>query len=344
MDLRDQKFGLEIEMTGISRDHAAEVISKHFNTRSSFIGGTYRQYQVRDREGRIWKVMWDSSIMPQEKIQNHKVRTNEDHAVEVVSPICRYEDIKEIQQIVRKLRKAGGFVNQSCGIHVHVDASKHDARSLRNIINIIYSKEDLIFKTLQVDERRKNRFCKEVDDSFLKKVNAKKPKTKEAFARLWYEGNMDRRLTHYDSSRYHALNLHSVFQKGTVEFRMFNSTLHAGMVKTYIQFSLAISAQAINQRKASRIKTVSTNERYTFRTWLLRLGMKGDEFATARKLLLKNLEGNIAWKDPAQAEAQKERLKAKSEEQRQLPSSSVIAQTEDVSEEMQPGIMSMHQR
>ena len=91
---------------------------------------------------------------------------------------------------------------------------------------------------------------------------------------------------------------------------MFNSTLHAGKVKTYIQFSLAISAQAINQQKASAKRTRSSNEKYTFRTWLLRLGMKGEEFATARKFLLENLEGCIAWKDPVQAEAQKERLRA----------------------------------
>jgi hypothetical protein len=41
---------------------------------------------------------------------------------------------------------------------------------------------------------------------------------------------------------------------------------------------------------------------------LLRLGLIGDEFKTARHHLLKNLEGNIAWKDPAQADKQKERL------------------------------------
>jgi len=39
--------------------------------------------------------------------------------------------------------------------------------------------------------------------------------------------------------------------------------------------------------------------------------MIGEEFQTARKFLLENLEGNIAWKDPAQAERQKERLAAK---------------------------------
>ena len=115
---------------------------------------------------------------------------------------------------------------------------------------------------------------------------------------------------HYDDTRYHALNLHSVFNKGTIEFRLFNSTLHAGEIKSYIQLCLAISHQALVQKSARKTKTQSDNEKYTFRTWLLRLGLIGDEFKTARHHLLKNLDGNIAWKDPSQAERQKERLAA----------------------------------
>ena len=107
------------------------------------------------------------------------------------------------------------------------------------------------------------------------------------------------------------MNLHSVFSKGTIEFRLFNSTLHAGEIKSYIQLCMAISHQALVQKSASRIKTQSSNEKYTFRVWLLRLGLIGDEFKTARHHLLKNLDGNIAWKDPAQAEAQKQRLAEK---------------------------------
>ena len=126
---------------------------------------------------------------------------------------------------------------------------------------------------------------------------------------MWYNG-ASRRYQHYDDSRYRALNLHSVFSKGTIEFRLFNSTLHAGEVKSYIQLCLAISHQGLVQKSASRARTQSENEKYTFRTWLLRLGMIGDEFKTARLHLLKNLEGNIAWKDPAQAEEQKKRLAA----------------------------------
>ena len=88
-------------------------------------------------------------------------------------------------------------------------------------------------------------------------------------------------------------------------------------MKTYIQFSLAITNQALTQRNARAAPTRTTNDRYTFRTWLLRLGMIGPEFETARFHLLSHLEGNIAWRDPAQAEAQKQRLAAKKEQERQ---------------------------
>ena len=210
---------------------------------------------------------------------------------------------------MRKLRAGGARVNDSCGIHVHVDASTHTPQTLRNIVNIMASKEDLLYKTLQVQVSREQ-YCQKADTRFLDELNHKRPRTMDEVEEMWYNGRGGR-YNHYDNSRYHALNLHSVFSKGTIEFRMFNSTLHAGEVKSYIQQCLAISHQALVQRGASHTKTQPENEKYTFRTWLLRLGMIGDEFKTARLHLLKNLEGNIAWRDPAQAEAQKARLAAK---------------------------------
>lgn len=93
----------------------------------------------------------------------------------------------------------------------------------------------------------------------MQELNRKKPKSLEEVSRIWYKG-VDGRHRHYHESRYHCLNLHSVFQKGTIEFRLFNSTTHAGKIKAYIQLCLAISAQALNQKCASRIKTASTNE------------------------------------------------------------------------------------
>ena len=236
------------------------------------------------------------------------------YKTEMVSPICRYEDIVRIQELVRKLRGEGAIANKSCGIHVHIDASPFDPRTLRNITNIMAAKEDLIYKALQVSVARQNRWCQPVEERFLNELNEKKPRTMADVSRIWYNGPSHRR-EHYHSSRYHCLNLHSVFQKGTIEFRLFNGTTHAGKIKAYIQLCLAIGAQALNQTTASRRKTQTTNEKYTFRTWLLRLGLNGDEFKTARTHLLEHLDGCIAWRDPAQALKQKERLRLKREKE-----------------------------
>lgn len=317
MELKGQSFGIEIEMTGITRQRAAEVAAEYFGTSSRYTGSFYSIYTALDGQGRQWKFMRDGSIDPQRREGRQKVSAGEEYKTEMVSPICRYEDIVPIQELIRRLKAAGAFENTSCGIHVHIDALPFDARTLRNITNIMASKEDLVYKALQVDVGRELRFCKKVDYGFLEELNSRKPKTTESFKTIWYEQQRDYThgiSEHYHDSRYHCLNLHSVFQKGTVEFRLFNGTMHAGKIKAYIQFCLAISAQALNQNCASRRKTQTTNEKYTFRTWLLRLGLIGDEFATARHHLLANLEGCIAWKDPAQAEAQKEQLRRKREE------------------------------
>lgn len=302
--MRTQKFGIEIEMTGITRAAAAQVIAGHFDTSATHVGGIYDAFAVRDGENRQWKVVSDSSIRRESRRGGSR---NAAYAVEFVSPICKYEDIETIQELIRKLRSAGAKVNSSCGIHIHIDASPHDVKTLRNIVNIMAAKEDLLYKSLKVDVHREH-YCAKADTRFLDELNAKRPTSMDTLESIWYNGRSGRNY-HYDESRYHGLNLHSVFSKGTIEFRLFNSTLHAGEIKSYIQLCMAISHQALVQKSASRIKTQSSNEKYTFRVW--RLGLIGDEFKTARHHLLKNLDGNIAWKDPAQAEAQKQRLAEK---------------------------------
>lgn len=221
--MRDQNFGIEIEMTGLTRAAAARIIAGHFDTDACHVGGGYDVYTVRDNAGRQWKVMSDASI----RCQNGSNRTaGSQYSVEVVSPICQYGDIETIQEIVRKLRAAGAKVNASCGIHVHVDASNHTPKTLRNIVNIMASKEDLLYKALQVRVSREH-YCQKADTRFLDDLNQRKPKTMQEVERLWYNGYGGRQY-HYDDTRYHALNLHSVFSHGTIEFRLFNSTPHTG--------------------------------------------------------------------------------------------------------------------
>ncbi len=296
--MRTQRFGIEIEMTGITRKKAAEVIAEYFGTESFYLGTYYKTYGAKDRQGRTWKATFDSSIIAQKKSGGRTVRAADEYKCEVVSPILTYEDMADLQEIIRQLRHKGAFVNSQCGIHIHVDASRYTPQTLRNLVNIIASKEDILYKALRIDPARL-RWCKKTNGELLEAINRRKPQTMEALKDIWYAGSTRGRDEHYNDTRYHGLNLHSAFTKGTVEFRLFNSTTHAGEIKAYIQFCLAVSHQALTQKKASARKTVTDNEKYAFRCWMLRLGLSGDEFKTCRLHFLKHLEGNSAWRNAA---------------------------------------------
>jgi hypothetical protein len=243
--------------------------------------------------------MNDSSLYPEKKVGGRTVEASTNYRTEVVSPILSYDDIPSLQELIRTLRRAGAFANSSCGIHIHVGAERFTPKTLRNLVNVFYSKEDLIYRALSIDPGREHRYCRKTNAQFLKELNKKRPATMAKFADLWYMEAPYGRNMHYNSSRYHGLNLHATFTKGTVEFRLFNGTLHAGEIKAYIQFCLAMTHQALTQKKASARKTETDNEKYAFRCWMLRLGLIGDEFKTCRHHLLKNLTGNAAWRHAA---------------------------------------------
>ena len=121
-------------------------------------------------------------------------------------------------------------------------------------------------------------------------------------------------------NRYHGVNLHNVWYRGTVEFRWFEGTLHAGKIKAYVQLVLAVAAKSLNGRAASSRKRAFNPQsaRYDFRVFLLHLGLIGDEFKTARKHLLEAMPGDSAFKRGRPVEEPQ----ADNEAESQTPSSS----------------------
>ncbi len=302
--IKDQCFGVEVEMTGITREQAAQALANYFGTTPQYCGGGYDAWTVRDPEGKEWKLMSDASIHAERRdaegyttLGVNTVMARK-YQVEMVTPKLTYAELPKLQECVRQVRHAGAKVNSSCGIHVHVDAANHNRQSLKNLLGIMYSKEDILFKALQVNEDRASRWCQKVREPMLRearKLSSDETTNFTQLEQIWYEGDV-RTYEHYNWTRYYALNLHSVFYRGTVEWRCFNSTLHAGKVAAYVNLCLAISAQAIAQRSTVMRKTHSDNELFTFRVWLVRLGLNGDEFKHTRDHLLANLEGDRAWR------------------------------------------------
>ena len=300
--LKDQCFGVEVEMTGITREQAARELAEYFGTEARYTGGTYGTWVVKDTRRKNWKLVSDSSILAERKTVNgYKTVTDDDEGrdywVEMVTPKLTYDQLPVLQECMRRVERAGAKVNSSCGIHVHVDGANHNRQSLKNLIGIMFSKEDILFKALQVNEERAKRWCKKVREPMLRQartLSADETKDLTALEEIWYEGNVEH--DHYNRTRYHALNLHSMFYRGTVEFRCFNSTLDPGRAAAYVNLCLAMSAQAIAQRSTVMRKTHSENELFTFRVWLVRLGLNGDEFKHTRDHLLAHLEGDRAWR------------------------------------------------
>lgn len=311
--IKDQYFGMEDEMTGITREQAAKAAAEFFGTQAWYLGNSYDKWAVTDREGKVWEFAYDASIKKERKDGEQYISTNDgDYAVELVTPKLAYNEIPKLQEVIRVLKNAGAKVNSSCGLHVHIDAANHNRQSLKNLIGIMYSKEDILFKALKVNEERASRWCQKVREPMLKKarrLSGDETKDLTRLEKIWYEGDVSRH-EHYNWTRYYALNLHSVFYRGTVEFRCFNATTHAGRAKAYINLCLAISSQAIAQRSTVMRKTHSENELFTFRVWLVRLGLNGEEFKTTRDHLLANLDGDRAWRyDKDQYEVNKKKKK-----------------------------------
>ena len=292
-------------MTGLTRHKAAEAVASLFGTmaRQTHESRTYDPWEVIDNEGKKWRFVYDSSIHASHRIGRQQLPISDGtYKVEMNSPKLEYSEMGKLQEVVRALRHAGAVVNGSCGMHVHVDASKHTPQSLKNALSIMYSKEDILFKALNVNEHRVERWCQKVREPMLEKIR-KLPTntTMERLKREWY-GGRDESYEHYNWTRYYALNLHSVFYRSTLEWRCFESTLHAGKVRANITLALAISALAINQSRTVMRKTeISENPAFTFRTFLLRLGLIGPEYKNVREHLLSNLPGDRAWRyDKAQ--------------------------------------------
>lgn len=291
--IQNQNFGVEIELTGITRSDAAKVIAKHYGTNRVETGYDYycSRYAI-DTKGRKWRCMSDASITCQMKVDGRTISASREYSCEVVTPILQYDDLDDLQQIVRELRAAGAIANSSCGIHVHVDGANHTPESLTRLLNFAVGRQDLFYEALQIGDRE-YQWCQKTNKMLLKAMKNDEQKTKQSTENIWYSRVNDGYAgginhEHYNRTRYHGINLHAFFTKGTVEFRLFNGTTHAGKIKAYVQFCLAMSAWAIecpnNNLYFKGISGYTDAQKAALMNRVLtkRLGLVGPEYKTCR--------------------------------------------------------------
>ncbi len=286
--LKSLRYGVELEIVGIDAARAHEIIQ-------TVVGGSISYAGVTMTDGRTWKAVFDSSV-----------RDASGRTCEVVSPILTWSDMDTVQAIVRALRAGGARVNDTCGMHVHVDgaAFKADPSKVKNLMALAYRWEPVAITIARVLQHR-SIYCKTLDTALVDRFRAIRPRTLTDVAGAWYGNGQIRGNGHYDQSRYRWINVHALFDKGTVEFRLFNGTLHAGHVKANILFALGMASCALASRTVSfkgqttgtrtlsdgRRPALSVHDRRCFIVHVLCL--VGEEFKSYRQHMFKFLGGEV---------------------------------------------------
>ena len=286
-EMMSRTFGCELEYEGISQATAAKVVADATGGTARYEGTHLSNWVVTMPDGRRWQVVSDGSL---------------NGGAEVVTPILKTSDLDTLQKVVRELRHHGAKANARTGLHVHVGAADFTPTQVKNLVRTFYKQEKLILKAAGTLPNRITRYTREVDHGFVERICRMATPTMQKINEAWF-GRYNPNPYHYDEHRYRALNLNNLWgahAKGTVEFRFFNGTTHAGEVKAAVQLAILICLRAKNAKASSAMNPRPYSEasaKYDFRVFLIRLGANGNLFKTMRFHLCKNLPGSAAWKD-----------------------------------------------
>lgn len=219
---RNRKFGLEVEFQGSTERVLAELVSRGLAQSRSM--SNYSQ-----NSDTYWIVKGDASV---------------ERGGELVSPPLLMDDPDQRGQVakaVEALTAAGVQPHQTAGIHVHINASDLDGKQVVGVARTFTKFEDQIYRIASSGwlTVRNYRWCKPIERATVEKIA--KARTKEQLATAWYGAREAHHMSgHGHHSRYHGLNLHSYFYRGTIEFRIFNSSINIKRIEAYIILAMAI--------------------------------------------------------------------------------------------------------
>jgi len=164
------------------------------------------------------------------------------------------------------------------GLEVAIPFGEHTALTLRNLVNMLSSKQKLIAKAFDLKELM-------LDENFAKDLAEKDTSNLGNFEISIQEVGVERcKGPIFD------------FEKAILTFKLPTGDLNQDKIAAFIDLVVHINKNALTLKHASFKPAQEENPKFAFRTWLTRLGMIGDEFKATRKTLLANLEGNGAFR------------------------------------------------
>ena len=178
-------------------------------------------------------------------------------------------------------------------LSIELPMEGHTGGTLTNLVRILACRSYFINKSIGCEG------AFDINERFLERLDEKKPESILEFIRIVEEtGNC---------------NCGIEFSLNKICFCGFPVSEDSDKVKAWMDLASLINKMAFEQKSVRIEKPQTDNEKYSFRVWLLRLGMTGEHYKITRQVLLKNLSGNGAFRTEAQAEAFREKHRVQKE-------------------------------
>lgn len=210
-----------------------------------------------------------------------------------------YDENKADEVLIRELIAAGelkGLEDDGPDtIAVSLPIEGHTPQSLLNVLHIFCAREKLINKAIG------SQGAFQMNRKFVDALDEDLPETVDDFVS---------RVNEAGEGILRGIS----FSKDEIVFEGFPFAKDPETVQAYMHLASLIVQSAQTKHRVSSKKVATQNERYTFRCWLIHLGMSGLDYKATRKVLLKNLKGNCAFRLEEQAEVAKQQVKQRREE------------------------------
>ncbi|WP_446898831.1 virulence-related protein [Clostridium sp. LBM24168] len=233
----------------MDRKETVKILGEHFGVKPEYMGAPSFAYQIQTSGGII-------TIDKDGKIKNSK-------GVEV-----------ELEELLNDFQEES-IKAETEHSEIIFSIAEHTGISLRNLINMVSSKQTLIKKALGIETEI-------VTKEFVEGINSIRIASIEDFKTAVLEIGAEK-----------CPGISFDFEKETLEFKFIKGIENAEIADQFVE---ALNESSKKFKHSSPKERQTDNEKYTFRTWLLRLGFIGDRYKEARNQLLSKLDGNSAFR------------------------------------------------
>lgn len=212
-----RKFGVEIEAYNCTREKLASEL------RAAGIEVAVEGYNHITRNH--WKLVTDASL-------------SGNNTFELVSPVLEGETgLKELEKVCWVLEYCDVKVNDSCGLHIHMDAADFDLQTWKNLA-LNYKRLERVIDSFMPESRRQNYYCKglkAISDSDIESART-----------------INDLQAAFGNNRYRKVNLEAYSRHRTVEFRQHSGTTNFTKMENWIHFLNGLITFAKTGTVASR--------------------------------------------------------------------------------------------